>query len=188
MRIAPRSSRFAIFSCRALSASAAEAASADRSNGHPSSREAQPGSVPLESKSSWQPPTRKGFLTVAVFYQSSHRVGTVPSSSMNSRFAPQGVTDPLHQPGNKIGPPDQKWDHPRILVGTERKTPPLVRLTIMTKAGPTSDRAKPSRGIGWGHPLTGTKEMWMAPGPPQVRLRLGRAAKLGRQDCSAVGA
>src|SRR5208282_5321991 len=35
MRIAPRSSRFAIFSCRALTASAAEAASADKSSGPP---------------------------------------------------------------------------------------------------------------------------------------------------------
>src|SRR5271157_5667819 len=35
MRIAPRSSRFAIFSCRALTASATEAASADKSSGPP---------------------------------------------------------------------------------------------------------------------------------------------------------
>src|SRR5271168_1113689 len=35
MRIAPRSSRFAIFSRRALTASAAEAASADKSSGPP---------------------------------------------------------------------------------------------------------------------------------------------------------
>src|SRR6516165_3984418 len=35
MRIAPRAIRFAIFSCRALTASAAEAASADNSSGPP---------------------------------------------------------------------------------------------------------------------------------------------------------
>ena len=51
MRIAPRSSRPAIISCRALTASAAEAASADSSNG-PEIRSVKPVEA-LQRQSHW---------------------------------------------------------------------------------------------------------------------------------------
>src|SRR5208337_3088225 len=48
----------------------------------------------------------------------------------------------------KCGSGGTKWGHPQILVGTGRTTPPLVRLTIMTLAWSTSDRAKATRADG----------------------------------------
>ena len=58
-------------------------------------------------------------------------IGPVPLPNIASRF-------PISDPSRFLAP----------LVGTGRTTPPLVRLTIMTQAGATSDRAKATRAEG----------------------------------------
>src|ERR1700719_3708564 len=89
MRIAPRSNRFAIFTCRALTASAAEAASAAKSSGPPV----------VARNPTWlggfhQNRNRHGNLqrarasfTATVFYQSNHEVGINWSTTRSTNRA-----------------------------------------------------------------------------------------------------